>query len=259
MKVVILAGGFGTRLSEETEMKPKPLVEIGGRPVLWHIMKMYEAAGLTEFVICCGYKSHMIKNYFVNYFSENYDMTVHLGENKIVFHGDPKERWKVTLVDTGLASMTGGRLKRVSNHIGDETFCLTYGDGVAQLDIASVIEFHRSHGKKATVTAVPSPGRFGILDIDSNEQVSRFHEKPENEMGWINGGFFVLEPSVIDYVEGDSTVWERKPLERLAQDGQLMAFRHSGFWKPMDTLRDRRDLDELWSANSAPWKVWSND
>lgn len=256
MKVVLLAGGFGTRLSEETEVKPKPLVEIGGKPILWHIMKIYEAAGLDEFVICCGYKAHVVKNYFVNYFSENYDMTIHLGDNKIDFHGNPRERWKVTLVDTGLETMTGGRLKRVAQHLGNETFCLTYGDGVAALDIRKTLDFHRSHGKLATVTAVPSPGRFGILDINAGEAVSRFHEKPENEMGWINGGFFVLEPSVIDYIDGDATIWERKPLEQLSGDGQLMAYRHSGFWKPMDTLRDKRDLETLWSSGQAPWKVW---
>jgi len=256
MKVVILAGGFGTRLSEETEIRPKPLVEIGGRPILWHIMKIYEAAGLTEFVICCGYKAHLVKSYFVNYFAENYDMTVHLGENRIDFHGNPRERWKVTLVDTGLHTMTGGRVRRIAEYLNNETFCLTYGDGVASLDVRKVIDFHRSHGKKATVTAVPSPGRFGILDIDSRESVSRFHEKPENEMGWINGGFFVLEPSVIEHIEGDSTIWERDPLERLARSAELMAYRHTGFWRPMDTLRDKRDLETLWDSGDAPWKVW---
>ena len=256
MKVVILAGGLGTRLAEATEVKPKPLVEVGDRPILWHIMKIYAAAGFTEFVICCGYKAHMIKSYFVNYFTENYDITVHLGENKIDFHGDASERWTVTLVNTGLNTMTGGRIKRIAPYVNDETFCLTYGDGVADLDIRSVVEFHRAKGKTATVTAVPSPGRFGILDIGPDEQVSRFHEKPDNGTGWINGGFFVLEPGVFNYIEGDETTWERAPLERLAQDDQLSAFRHRGFWRPMDTLRDQRELEAMWNSGKAPWKAW---
>jgi glucose-1-phosphate cytidylyltransferase len=256
VKVVILAGGLGTRLSEATEVKPKPLVEVGDHPILWHIMKMYAAHGFTDFVICCGYKAHMIKSYFVNYFTENYDITVHLGENKIDFHGDASERWTVTLVNTGLHTMTGGRIKRIAPYIKGETFCLTYGDGVSDLDIRSVVDFHKSQGKTATVTAVPSPGRFGILDIGAGEQVTRFHEKPDNEVGWINGGFFVLEPSVFDYIEGDETVWERAPLERLAQDGQLSAFRHRGFWRPMDTLRDQRELEAMWNSGKAPWKIW---
>lgn len=256
MKVVILAGGMGTRLSEATETRPKPLVEIGDRPILWHIMKIYAAAGFTEFVICCGYKAPMIKSYFVNYFTENYDITVHLGENRVDFHGDASERWTVTLVNTGLHTMTGGRIKQIKPYVGDEAFCLTYGDGVADLNIADVVAFHRAHGKMATVTAVPSPGRFGILDISPGQSVSRFHEKPDNEAGWINGGFFVLEPGVFDYIEGEATVWERAPLERLAQDNQLAAFQHRGFWRPMDTLRDLRELEALWSSGNAPWKIW---
>jgi len=255
MKVVILAGGFGTRLSEETEARPKPLVEVGGRPIIWHIMKIYEAAGLTDFIVCCGYKAAMMKNYFVNYFMENYDVTVDLAANQIEFLGQPSERWRVTLVDTGLDTMTGGRLKRVAPLLGDQTFCLTYGDGVAALDINRVIEHHRKEGRQATVTAVPSPGRFGILEL-SGTHVSHFREKPANEMGWINGGFFVLEPSVVDYIDGDTTVWERGPLEALAECDQLSAYRHTGFWQPMDSLRDKRELEQLWSSGNAPWKMW---
>lgn len=256
MKIVILAGGLGTRLSEATQNIPKPLVEIGGRPIIWHIMKIYAAAGFDDFVICCGYKSHMVKSYFANYFVENYDLTVHLGENKIDFHGDASERWKVTLVDTGMHTMTGGRLKRIARFVGNEAFCVTYGDGVADVDIQRVVDFHRKSGKLATVTAVPSPGRFGIMDINDHESVTRFHEKPDNESGWINGGFFVLEPGVLDYIEGDQISLERAPLENLARDGQLAAYRHRGFWKPMDTLRDQRELEALWQSGAAPWKIW---
>lgn len=256
MIVVLLAGGMGTRLSEETEMIPKPLVEVGGRPILWHIMKIYEASGFTEFIVCCGYKAHKIKSYFVNYFTENYDLTVHLGENKLEFHGEPSERWKVTLVNTGLETMTGGRIKRIAPYIGDQTFCLSYGDGVADLNIRDVVDFHEEKGRLATVTAVRSPGRFGILDIAEEQGVKRFHEKPDNEAGWINGGFFVLEPGVFDFIDDDATSWEKSPLERLAAAGQLSAFQHHGFWKPMDTLRDQRELDEMWRSGNAPWKRW---
>lgn len=256
MKVVILAGGLGTRLSEMTEAQPKPLVEVGEHPILWHIMKMYAAAGFTDFVICCGYKAKMIKSYFVNYFTENYDITVHLGDNRVDFHGDASERWTVTLVNTGMHTMTGGRIKRIAPYVEGEAFCLTYGDGVSDIDIRSVVDFHKTRRVAATVTAVPSPGRFGILDIGPDEIVTRFHEKPDNEMGWINGGFFVLEPSVFDYIEGDDTIWEREPLERLARDGQLSAYRHRGFWRPMDTLRDQRELEALWNLGKAPWKTW---
>jgi glucose-1-phosphate cytidylyltransferase len=256
MKVVILAGGMGTRLAEATEILPKPLVQIGERPIIWHIMKSYAAAGFDEFIICCGYKGHMIKSYFVNYFTENYDITVRLGENRVDFHGDPNERWTVTLVDTGLNTMTGGRIKRIAPYIGNETFCLTYGDGVSDVDIRALVNFHRAQGRRVTITAVPSPGRFGILDIGDDETVSRFHEKPDNEMGWINGGFFVVEPSAVDYIDDDETSWERAPLERLARDKSLAAYRHQGFWKPMDTLRDQRELEALWNTGNAPWKRW---
>lgn len=256
MKVVILAGGFGTRLSEETQNLPKPLVNIGERPIIWHIMKLYAAAGLNDFVICCGYKAHMLKSYFVNYFSENYDIRVHLGENRVEFLGSPNERWTVTLVDTGLDTMTGGRIKRIASHVGNEAFCLTYGDGLANVDIQALIAFHRSHGRLVTVTSVPSPGRFGILDINEQQAVTRFHEKPDNEMGWINGGFFVVEPAAIDYIQGDAISWEREPLEALARDGALAAFPHSGFWHPMDTLRDQRELEALWKSGKAPWRCW---
>ncbi|MFZ1814791.1 MAG: glucose-1-phosphate cytidylyltransferase [Rhizobiaceae bacterium] len=256
MKVVILAGGFGTRLAEETDARPKPLVEIGGRPILWHVMKLYAAAGFDDFVICCGYKGTMIKNYFVNYFTENYDITVDLGSNTVGFHGSPNEAWKVTLIDTGTETMTGGRLRRVAKHLGNEPFCMTYGDGLARIKIGDIVDFHRSHTKKATVTAVPSPGRFGILELDDALGVRRFREKPDQEMGWINGGFFVLDPSVISYIDGDDTVWERSPLERLASEGELIPFKHTDFWRPMDTLRDKRELEELWQSGSAPWKIW---
>jgi glucose-1-phosphate cytidylyltransferase len=255
MKVVILAGGFGTRLSEETDARPKPLVEIGGRPILWHIMKIYEAAGLTDFIVCCGYKAAMIKHYFVNYFMENYDVSVDLAANKIEFLGHPSERWRVTLVDTGLNTMTGGRVKRIAHLLDGESFCLTYGDGVADLDVRNVIDHHRKEGKEATVTAVPSPGRFGILELNG-PSVAHFREKPANEMGWINGGFFVLEPSVINDIDDDSTVWEREPLEALAKRGQLSAYRHTGFWQPMDSLRDKRELEQRWASGHAPWKIW---
>ncbi|MGQ0456441.1 MAG: glucose-1-phosphate cytidylyltransferase [Hyphomicrobium sp.] len=256
MRVVILAGGYGTRLSEETDIRPKPLVEIGGKPILWHIMKIYAAAGLNDFIICCGYKGQMIKHYFVNYFTENYDITVDLGPNQVSFLGEPSEAWKVTLVDTGLETMTGGRLKRIAHHIGNEPFCMTYGDGVADIRIGETIDFHRRHGRKATITAVPSPGRFGILEFSEGDEVQHFREKPTEDMGWINGGFFVLAPSVIDLIDNDSTIWERAPLERLAAEGELIAFRHTKFWRAMDTLRDKRELEQLWSSGSAPWKVW---
>ena len=254
MKVVILAGGLGTRLSEETELKPKPLVEIGGRPILWHIMQIYSRAGLNEFVVCCGYKGALIKKYFADYYLQTSDMTIDLRSNTINYLQSRTENWRVTLVDTGTETMTGGRIKRVAPYLGGDTFCMTYGDGVSDVDIGKVVTFHRKNGKLATVTAVPSPGRFGILDISSDSKsVSRFHEKPGNEMGWINGGFFVLEPKVVDFIDDDSTTWERKPLETLAASGELVAYEHTGFWKPMDTLRDKRELEDLWASGRAPW------
>jgi glucose-1-phosphate cytidylyltransferase len=246
MKAVILAGGFGTRMAEETDLRPKPLVEIGGHPILWHIMKIYETAGISEFVICGGYKASMIKRFFAHYYLEANDIEIDLAGGEVRYLNTvSRETWKVAVVDTGVATMTAGRLKRVAPFLGNETFCMTYGDGVTDVDIRQVIAFHKNHGRLATVTAVPSPGRFGILDIGAEERVGRFHEKPEGEMGWINGGFFVLEPSVLDYIDGDEMSWEGQPLEQLARDGQLVAFRHSGFWKPMDTLRDKRELEML--------------
>lgn len=257
MKAVILAGGLGTRLSEETDLRPKPLVEIGGRPILWHIMKIYEAAGITDFIVCGGYKVGMIKRYFADYYLDCSDVEIDLANGAVRYLDSPsREKWKVVVVDTGLDTMTGGRLKRIAGILGAQTFCFTYGDGVANLNIGKVVEFHNSHGLLATVTAVPSPGRFGILDLDGEARVKRFHEKPEGEMGWINGGFFVLDPKAIDYIDGDQTMWERQPLERLARDGQLMAYRHTGFWMPMDTLRDKRDLETMWSSSQPPWKLW---
>jgi glucose-1-phosphate cytidylyltransferase len=256
MKAVILAGGMGTRLSEETDLRPKPLVEIGEQPILWHVMKIYEASQLTEFIICGGYKVSMIKRYFADYYLNSNNVEIDLADGSVRYLGSPlREKWKVLIVDTGLNTMTGGRLKRIAGLLGKETFCLTYGDGVADLDIRAVVDFHKKHKRLATITAVPSPGRFGILDISVDEAVRRFHEKPEAEMGWINGGFFVAEPGVIDYIDGDDTMWERDPLERLARDGQLIAYRHTGFWMAMDTLRDRRQLQSLWES-AAPWKRW---
>jgi len=256
LKVVILAGGFGTRLAEETDLRPKPLVEIGGKPILWHVMKIYEASGFNDFIICCGYRGQLIKAYFVNYFTENYDISIDLDRHSVQFLGKPSEKWKVTLIDTGLETLTGGRIKRIAPYVGNETFCLTYGDGVARLDISEIVRFHRVHGRKATVTAVPAPGRFGVLELAGDGNVQSFREKPDNELGMINGGFFVCEPSVFDYIEGDAVSWERTPLERLAREGELMAFRHTGFWKPMDTLRDKRELEALWASGKAPWKTW---
>lgn len=256
MKAVILAGGLGTRLSEETQVRPKPMVEVGGRPILWHIMKIYSAHGIHDFIICLGYKGYQIKEFFANYLFHVSDVTVDVPGNKIEIHEAKAEPWRVTLVETGRDTMTGGRLKRVASYLDDEDFCLTYGDGVGDVDIAASIEFHRAHGKLATVTATRPPGRFGALKLDG-DSVERFEEKPEGDGGWINGGFFVLSPRVLEYVEGDSSVWEREPLERLAADQQLSAFRHAGFWQPMDTLRDRNYLDQLWKDEKAPWKVWS--
>jgi glucose-1-phosphate cytidylyltransferase len=256
MKAVILAGGLGTRLSEETSVRPKPMVEIGGKPILWHILKMYSHHGVNDFVICCGYKGYVIKEYFANYFLHMSDITFKINNNEMEVHHRRAEPWSVTLVDTGDASMTGGRLRRVADYVRNEdAFCFTYGDGVSDVDISATINFHKSHGLAATLTATFPPGRFGALDIQG-QKVKQFKEKPKGDGALINGGFFVLSPSVLDYLEGDSTVWEQQPLQRLAADGQLMAFEHHGFWQPMDTLRDKVYLEELWISGEAPWKVW---
>jgi glucose-1-phosphate cytidylyltransferase len=257
MKVVILAGGYGTRISEETSVLPKPLVEIGGKPILWHIMKIYAAHGLTDFVVCCGYKGHLIKRYFNDFFVENSDVTIDLKNNQIEVHRSAAEPWRVTLVDTGETTMTGGRVSRVRHHIGRETFCLTYGDGVSNVDIGALIQFHREHGKLATLTAVQPPGRFGAFTLPAdNPVVGSFTEKPRGDGAWINGGFFVLEPKVLDFIEGDETVWEQEPMKHLAQQGELVAYRHTGFWHAMDTLRDKQVLQKMWEGGEAPWNVW---
>ena len=255
MKALILAGGFGTRLSEETDLLPKPLVEIGGMPILWHVMKIYSAAGINDFVILCGYKHHMVKRYFTEFYLHTDDLIIDLQANKVDSIRRHTEPWRISLIDTGLDTMTGGRIKRVRDLVGDETFCLTYGDGVSDVNVADIVASHRAHGRYATVMSVPSPGRFGILDMQEDGRVRNFLEKPQNEMGHINAGFFVLEPQVFDYIEGDATVWEQEPLKRLAADGQLHAHRHPGFWRPLDSLRDKRELEQLW-ANGAPWKRW---
>lgn len=256
MKAVILAGGLGTRLSEETAIKPKPMVEIGGKPILWHIMKTYSEHGVNEFIICCGYKGYVIKEYFANYFLHQSDVTFNMDENDMVVHQKRVEPWKVTLVDTGDDSMTGGRLKRVLPYLKNEkVFCFTYGDGVADINITELINFHKSHGKLATLTAAFPPGRFGALNIVDN-QVKKFEEKPKGDGALINAGFFVLSTKVIERIEGDSTIWEQEPLKGLAHDGQLMSFKHSDFWQPMDTLRDKKYLEKLWKAGNAPWKIW---
>jgi glucose-1-phosphate cytidylyltransferase len=256
MKAVILAGGLGTRISEETQVRPKPMVEIGGRPILWHIMKMYSAHGISEFVICCGYKGYLIKEYFANYFLHMSDVTFDIAENRMIVHQRYADPWRVTLVDTGEETRTGGRLKRVAEYVkAEEAFCFTYGDGVADLDLGALIAFHRSHGKLATVTAVQPPGRYGALKLEGHK-VLGFTEKPSGDGGWINGGFFVLHPRVIDYIAGDMTGWEIEPLSRLAAADELRAFQHRGFWQPMDTLRDKNQLEELWGKEAAPWKMW---
>ena len=257
MKAVILAGGLGSRLSEETQIKPKPMVEIGGKPILWHIMKIYSAHGVNDFVICLGYKSYLIKEYFANYFLHSSDVTFDIQQNRMEVHQQSVEPWRVTLIDTGLNTMTGGRLKAVRQYLGNEDFCMTYGDGVGNIDISKTLRFHQAHGKLATLTATRPPGRFGSLKLEGDRVVD-FVEKPLGDGGWINGGFFVLNPEVIDYISGPSTVWEQEPLMRLAGDGQLEAFQHSGFWQPMDTLRDKNQLEELWASGQAPWKVWTD-
>ncbi len=257
MKTVILAGGLGTRLSEETVVRPKPMVEIGGRPILWHIMKIYSAFGLNEFIVCLGYKGYMIKEYFSNYRLHMSDVTIDIGQNRMEVHQSNAEDWRVTLIDTGDDTMTGGRLKRIRPYLREgEEFCMTYGDGVGNIDIGALIAFHRAHGKLATVTATQPPGRFGALRMKGNDIVS-FIEKPQSDQNWISGGFFVLSPKVLDYVEGDATIWEREPLERLAREGNIAAYKHGGFWQPMDTLRDKMLLEQLWQSGKAPWKVWA--
>ena len=256
MKAVILAGGLGTRLSEETDRIPKPMVDIGGRPIIWHIMKMYAQHGIKDFVLCLGYKGYMFKEYFVNYLRHNADVSVYLKTGGVrVINSEEAEDWRITMIDTGQDSMTGGRLRRVRDYLDDDTFCMTYGDGVSDVDITASIAFHRRHGKKATVTSVTPPGRFGLLEMNG-DQVTGFAEKVDNTNAYINAGFFVLEPDVIDLIEGDATLWEKQPMETLAKTGELMAFQHNGFWQPMDTLRDKRHLEELWNAGKAPWKKW---
>lgn len=257
MKAIILAGGYGTRISEETSIRPKPMVEIGGMPILWHIMKIYSFYGINDFVVCCGYRGYMLKEYFANYFLHMSDLTFDLKNNKMDVHRNGVEPWRVTLVDTGEKTMTGGRLKRVSDYIDNESFCFTYGDGVSDININDLVQFHKDQKTLATLTAVQTPGRFGAFSLRQGEsKVAGFREKPLGDGAWINGGFFVLEPGVMDYLEDDLTVWEREPLEKMAQGGMLSAYQHTGFWHPMDTLRDKNVLEELWESGKAPWKVW---
>jgi len=256
VKAVILAGGMGTRISEETHLRPKPMIEIGGRPILWHIMKIYAAHGINDFIICCGYKGYQIKEYFANYFLHMSDVTFDLQRNTTEIHQNNAEPWRVTLVDTGEHTMTGGRLKRVRKYLDNSDFCFTYGDGVSDINLTALLAFHQQQGKLATVTATQPLGRFGSLSID-NDLITHFKEKPQGDGGWINGGFFVLSPRVLDYIDGDDTLWEREPMERLAAEGQMTAYRHSGFWQPMDTLRDKNHLEELWAGGKAPWKKWA--
>ena len=255
MKIVLLAGGLGTRLSEETSLKPKPMVEIGGMPILWHIMKIYSAQGFNEFVVCLGYKGYLIKEYFANYFLHKSDVTIDMKNNKIEVHDSQAEPWKVTLVDTGLNSMTGGRIKRIMPHVGNETFMLTYGDGVGNINIKQLLETHKKNGKHCTVTAVQPQGRFGALEING-DTVKSFTEKPRGDGSWINGGFFVCEPDIFKHIENDATIWEKDPMEKLAAENQLTAYKHHEFWKPMDTLRDKHELETMWQSGNAPWKIW---
>lgn len=257
MKAVILAGGYGTRISEESSVRPKPMVEIGGKPILWHIMKIYSSHGVDDFIICCGYKAYMVKEYFANYFLHMADVTFDMKQNHMQVHHATAEPWKVTLVDTGEKTMTGGRLKRVRDYVGDETFCFTYGDGVSDINISALIEFHYRQNTLATLTSVQPPGRFGLFSLAYEQnKVKTFREKPDGDGAWVNGGFFVLEPSVINHIEDDMVIWEKEPLEQLAQQGELSAYRHHGFWQPMDTLRDKQVLENMWQSGDAPWKVW---
>lgn len=256
MKVVLLAGGLGTRLSEETIVKPKPMVEIGGMPVLWHIMKIYSAHGFNDFVVCLGYKGYVIKEYFANYFLHESDVTISLKNNSVLVHDTHTEPWKITLVDTGYNSMTGGRIKRIQQHVGNEPFLLTYGDGVGDVNITDLVAYHKQRKKFCTVTSVQPSGRFGALNLADDDSVHSFMEKPRGDGAWINGGFFVCEPNVFEYIEGDATIWEKEPMEQLAGQNQLAAYKHNGFWKPMDTLRDKHELEQDWLANTAPWKIW---
>ncbi len=257
MKVVILAGGFGTRISEESHLIPKPMIEIGDRPILWHIMKHYSHFGFDEFIICCGYKQQVIKEWFASYYLHYSDVTFDFSrKNHTTIHNNESEPWKVTLIDTGLDTMTGGRIRRIRNYVGQDSFMLTYGDGVADVDLPALLDFHKNNNKLATLTAVQPPGRFGLANINEDDEVVSFVEKPVGDGSWINGGFFVLEPEVFDYIGDDNTIWEKEPLETLASQHQLMAYRHHGFWRPMDTLRDRNTLEEFWKTGTAPWKVW---
>lgn len=259
MKAVILAGGFGTRISEESAVRPKPMVDVGPEPILWHIMKIYSHYGITDFIVACGYKGNIIKEYFSKIYLSDADVTFDLQKNTFEVHHSRVEPWRVTCVDTGLESMTGGRLRRVREYLDDETFCMTYGDGVSDIDIAGEIKFHQGHGRLATMAAVQGPGRFGVFTLGSDQtEVKHFQEKPEGDGAWINGGFFVLEPGVFDYIDSDLDIWERKPMQRLASDGQLNAFRHEGFWQPMDSLRDKMVLEGLWKSGNPPWKVWED-
>lgn len=257
MKLVILAGGFGTRISEESHLRPKPMIEVGGKPILWHIMKIYSRFGINDFVVCAGYKQEVIKEYFANYALHNSDVSFDFSKGgEITIHSDVSERWKVTVVDTGLNTMTGGRIKRIQPYIGDESFCMTYGDGVSDIDITKEIDFHKKSGVIATMSAVQPEGRFGIIDFGENDKVKAFREKDREDSGWINGGFMVLEPTIFDMIDGDSTVFEREPLEECASLGQLNAYKHNGFWQCMDTMRDKEKLESMWASGKAPWKVW---
>jgi glucose-1-phosphate cytidylyltransferase len=257
MKVVLLAGGLGTRLSEETVLKPKPMVEIGGMPILWHIMKIYSAYGFNDFIVCLGYKGYLIKEYFANYFLHKSDVTIDLVDNSIKVHDSQAEPWKITLVDTGNESMTGGRLKRVQQYVSKETFMLTYGDGVGNINIKQLLDYHQKNGQLCTVTSVQPSGRFGALDLSPENNVKSFLEKPKGDGSWINGGYFVCEPQVFDYIKnGDNTVWEKEPMENIAKEGKMKAFKHDGFWRPMDTLKDKHDLNEMWDNGHSPWKIW---